>query len=90
MVVVAMIMKNLRVWFTMSSREIRRLNVICQFIEQNTPVSEFELRHHFGISRSLYSQIKADLKEGHMFTWKVKFDKKTKMWYWVDKREEIV
>ena len=71
----------------MSSREMRRLNLICQFIEQEYEITEFDIRHHFGISQSLYAQIKSDLQNGSMFTWKVEFDKKRRVWRYIGERQ---
>ena len=67
----------------MSSKEMHRLLQLCNIIEKNGKIGEFELRHAMGLSHSLYAQIKSDLLHASAFKWRVKFDKRTKTWNYI-------
>ena len=67
----------------MSSKEMHRLLQLCNMIEKLGQVEEFTLRHHFGLSQSLYAQIKSDLLHASAFKWRVEFDKRTKIWKYI-------
>jgi len=67
----------------MSSKEMYRLLQLCNLIEKNGSIGEFELRHAVGLSYSLYSQVKSDLLHASAFKWRVKFDKRTKTWHYI-------
>ena len=67
----------------MSSKEMHRLLQLCNIIEKNGEIGEFELRHTMGISHSLYSQVKSDLLHASAFKWRVEFNKRTKTWKYI-------
>ena len=67
----------------MSSKEMYRLLQLCNLIEKNGSIGEFELRHAVGVSYSLYTQVKSDLLHASAFKWRVKFDKRTKTWHYI-------
>ena len=67
----------------MSSKEIHRLLQLCNIIEKNGEIGEFELRHTMGLSHSLYSQIKSDLLHASAFKWRVEFNKRTRKWKYI-------
>ena len=67
----------------MSSKEMYRLLQLCNIIEKNGKIGEFELRHAMGLSHSLYAQVKSDLLNASAFKWRVKFDKRTKTWNYI-------
>ena len=67
---------------------MHRLLKICNFLEQVSEIGEFELRHKFGMSKSLYAQVKSDLLNASAFKWRVEFNRVRKVWRYIGKEVE--
>ena len=67
---------------------MHRLLMICNHIDRMGEIGEFELRQKFGLSRSLYIQVKSDLLNAVAFKWRVEFNKTRKTWRYIGHKIE--